>query len=57
MVHGLRDVVLHLHNTGAYAGKALDEHLTTVIHLDGGGKIHRLDTFISNIQMLNEYFV
>jgi hypothetical protein len=33
----------------------LDEHLTTVIHLDGG-KIRRLDTFISDVAMLNSYF-
>jgi ketosteroid isomerase-like protein len=56
VVYGLQDVALHLHNTGRYGGKVLDEHLTTVIHLDGG-KIRRLDTFISDIPMLNEYFI
>jgi ketosteroid isomerase-like protein len=55
VVYGLQDVALHLHNTGCYAGKVLDEHLTTVIHLDGG-KIRRLDAFISDIPMLNAYF-
>jgi uncharacterized protein len=55
VVFGLYDVALHLHNTGHYGGKVLDEHLTTVIHLDGG-KIRRLDTFISDIPMLNAYF-
>jgi ketosteroid isomerase-like protein len=55
VVYGLQDVALHLHNTGRCAGKVLDEHLTTVIHL-AGGKIRRLDTFISDIPMLNEYF-
>lgn len=55
VVFGLQDVALHLHNTGSYGGKVLDEHLTTVIHLDGG-KIRRLDTFISDIPMLNDYF-
>lgn len=55
VVYGLQDVALHLHNTGRYAGKVLDEHLTTVIHLDGG-RIRRLDTFISDVPMLNEYF-
>jgi uncharacterized protein len=55
VVYGLQDVALHLHNTGRYAGKVLDEHLTTVIHLDSG-KIRRLDTFISDIPMLNAYF-
>jgi ketosteroid isomerase-like protein len=55
VVFGLHDVALHLHNTGRYGGKVLDEHLTTVIHLEGG-KIRRLDTFISDIPMLNAYF-
>jgi ketosteroid isomerase-like protein len=55
VVYGLQDVALHLHNTGRYGGKVLDEHLTTVIHLDEG-KIRRLDTFISDIFMLNAYF-
>jgi uncharacterized protein len=55
VVYGLQDVALHLHNTGRYGGKVLDEHLTTVIHLDCG-KIRRLDTFISDVPMLNEYF-
>ena len=50
VVYGLQDVALHLHNTGTYAGKVLDEHLTTVIHLDGN-KIHRLGTFISDVPM------
>lgn len=55
VVFGLHDVALHLHNTGRYGGKVLDEHLTTVIHLEDG-KIRRLDTFISDIPMLNAYF-
>jgi uncharacterized protein len=55
VVYGLQDVALHLHNTGSYDGKVLDEHLTTVIHLDGR-KIRRVDTFISDIPMLNAYF-
>ena len=56
VVFGLRDVAVLLHNTGHFDGKALDEHLTTVIHLDTG-KIRRLDTFISDVGMLNAYFV
>ena len=46
---------MHLHNTGYFDGKVLDEHLTTVIRLDGD-KIRRLDTFISDVGMLNAYF-
>jgi ketosteroid isomerase-like protein len=55
VVFGLQDVALHLHNTGHNGGKVLDEHLTTVLHFDGG-KIRRLDTFISDVPMLNDYF-
>lgn len=57
VLFGLHDVAVLLHNTGAgrFDGKVLDEHLTIVIHLDGG-KIRRLDTFISDVGMLNEFF-
>ena len=56
VVYGFRDVALHLHNTGKRDGRILDEHLTTVCHLDGD-KIRRLDTFISDVEMLNAFFV
>ena len=56
VVFGLHDVAVLLHNTGHFDGKVLDEHLTTVIQLDAG-KIRRLDTFISDVGMLNAYFV
>lgn len=56
VVYGFRDVALHLHNTGKRDGRTLDEHLTTVCHLDGD-KIRRLDTFISDVGMLNAFFV
>jgi hypothetical protein len=55
VVFGLHDVAVQLHNTGCLDGKVLDEHLTTVIHLDGD-KIRRLDTFITDVGMLNAYF-
>jgi uncharacterized protein len=55
VVVGFSGVALLLHNTGTHNGKLLDEHLTTVIQLDGA-KIKRLDTYISDIPMLNEYF-
>jgi ketosteroid isomerase-like protein len=55
VVYGLRDVALHLHNTGTRDGKVLDEYLTTVCHLSGD-KIARLDTYISDVPMLNTYF-
>lgn len=56
IVYGLRDVALHLHNTGKRDGRILDEHLTTVCHLHGD-KIRRLDTFISDVEMLNAFFL
>ena len=56
VVYGLHDVGLHLHNTGKHGGLILDEYLTTVCHIDGD-KIRRLDTFISDVEMLNTFFV
>jgi hypothetical protein len=55
VVYGHAGVALLLHNTGKHKGKTLDEHLTTVIQLDAG-RIKRLDTYISDVKMLNEYF-
>jgi ketosteroid isomerase-like protein len=56
VVFGYQDVALHLHNTGKRGDKILDEHLTTVCSLRGN-KIGRLDTFISDVEMLNAFFV
>lgn len=56
VVFGYHDVALHLHNTGKRSDKVLDEHLTTVCSLRGN-KIRRLDTFISDVEMLNAFFV
>jgi hypothetical protein len=56
VVYGFQDVALHLHNTGIQGDKVLDEHLTAVCRLHEN-KIHRLDTFISDVDMLNSFFV
>lgn len=56
VVYGFHDVAMHLHNTGNRDGRILDEHLTTVCRLEGE-KISRLDTFISDVEMLNAFFV
>ena len=56
VVYGLEDVGLQHRNTGKHDGKILDEHITTVCHLRGR-KIHRLDTYLSDVNMVNEYFV
>ncbi len=55
IVYGHQGVGLLLHNTGKHGGKTLDEHLTTVCLLRGD-KIARLDTYISDVDMLNAYF-
>jgi uncharacterized protein len=56
VVYGYAGVALLLHNTGKHNGRTLDEHLTTVIQLEAN-MIKRLDTYISDVKMLNEYFV
>jgi hypothetical protein len=55
LVYGFKDVGQHLHNTGKHGDKVLDEHLTNVYVLRGN-KICRIDTFISNVDMLNAFF-
>jgi uncharacterized protein len=55
VVLGYEGMALLLHNTGTWQGKTLDEYLTTVCTLRDG-KIARLDTYISDIPMVNEYF-
>jgi ketosteroid isomerase-like protein len=56
VVSGYEGVALLLHNTGKWNGKVLDEYLTTVCTLRDD-KIARLDTYISDIPMVNDYFV
>ena len=55
LVPGYEGVALLLHNTGKRNGRILDEYLTTVCMLRNG-KIARLDTYISDIEMVNAYF-
>jgi uncharacterized protein len=55
IVLGYEGVALLLHNTGKQNGRVLDEYLTTVCTLRNG-KIARLDTYISDIEMVNIYF-
>lgn len=56
VVLGYEGVALLLHNTGKRDGRVLDEYLTTVCAFRDG-RIARLDTYISDIPMLNAYFV
>ena len=55
VVRGLEGVALLLHNTGKRNARVLDEYLTTVCTLRDG-KIARLDTYISDVEMVNAYF-
>ena len=56
VVVGYKNIGLLLHNTGSKGGKILDEHLTTILILREK-KIHRMETLISDVPMLNAYFV
>ena len=56
VVFGLNDVAQHLHNTAQYVGRVLDEHISNVYRLRDT-KICRIDTFVSDVDMLNAFFV
>ncbi len=56
VVVGYKNIGLLLHNTGSKGGNVLDEHLTTIFILRGH-KIHRMETLLSDVPMLNAYFV
>lgn len=56
VLYGLDNVAVQLHNTGSRDGKTLDEHLVTVCTIRDE-KICHLQTFLSDVQMLNGFFV
>jgi uncharacterized protein len=56
VLYGFKDVALSLHNTGQLNGNILDEHLTSVLLLEGE-QISRINTYISDVPMLDAYFV
>jgi uncharacterized protein len=56
VVLGHKDVGFLLHNTGHKGDKILDEHLTTILILHDN-RIRRLETLVSDVPMLNAYFV
>jgi ketosteroid isomerase-like protein len=49
-------VAMILHNTGTHNGLVLDEYLVSAVTLDDG-KASRIDTYISDIPMMDAYFV
>lgn len=54
-VYGMTGFGLLLHNTGRRLGRVLDEYLTTVIQ-PRGDLIATLDTYVSDVTMLDDYF-
>ncbi len=55
VVVGLTGAALLLHNTGSRGGRVFDEHLTTVFQIEAD-LISRIDTYISDVAMLDAYF-
>ena len=56
VVYGADTIGIILHNTGTKNGRVLDMHLTTVFQLRDG-KVHRLNTLLHDVSMMNNYFV
>ncbi|GGQ85660.1 nuclear transport factor 2 family protein [Couchioplanes azureus] len=53
---GQSGVTLSLRNTAEHAdGRTLDEHLATVLRLRDG-RIHAIDTYLSDVPGMNDYF-
>jgi hypothetical protein len=52
--YGFEGMGIMLHNTGKCRGKILDEFLTSIFRLEGD-KIARIDTYISDVPMLEAY--
>lgn len=55
VLYGFEGFAIMLNNTGTFEGRVLNEYLTTVAQVRDG-RVHRLDTYISDVGMLNEYF-
>jgi uncharacterized protein len=54
-VHGLHGVAMLLHNTGNDGGRPLDERLAAVFTFRDD-RIARLDTFLSDVPMMERFF-
>jgi ketosteroid isomerase-like protein len=54
-VHGYNGAAVISHNTGAKDGHVLDEHLAAVFAFRDD-KIERLDTFLSDVPMVETFF-
>lgn len=56
VLYGQENVALSLHNTARRGELVLDEHLATVCRLRDG-KIAGIDTYLSDVDMVNAFFV
>jgi len=54
-VYGFSGVAMILHNTGKKGDRILDEHLAAVFSFRGD-KIARLDTYLSDVSMMERVF-
>ncbi len=54
-VFGFSGVAMLLHNTGTASGRVLDEQLAAVFTFRGD-KIARLDTYLSDVAMMENFF-
>ncbi len=56
MLSSRTDVALGLHNSADRDGRKLDEHLTTILRIRGD-KIVAIETFLSDVEGMNAFFV
>ena len=56
ILFGQHGVALSLNNTARRGDLVLDEHLATVCSLRDG-KISRIDTYLSDVDMVNAFFI
>ncbi len=56
ILFGQHGVALSLNNTARRGDLVLDEHLATVCSVRDG-KITRIDTYLSNVDMVNTFFI
>ena len=54
VIYGYEGMGIMLHNTGKCKGRVLDEYLSSIFKLQGE-KICRIDTYITDVPMLNAY--
>ena len=53
---GHHGAALSLHNTARRGDLVFDEHLATVLSIRDG-KVHQIDTYLADVEMLNAFFV